>query len=186
MARPVFGRFTAQDSASLRAGRGNPGPTGAAVSGQSGLCEKRFDGSSGAPGGWNASRIVPGRKPKFSEPIRERLRSWLKQQPDLTLAELQEKLQATSAVGGERALAMAGAGKDGIASEKKSLHARERDTEENRQRGQEFLEKLRTIPPEKLIFLDESGVTTQMTRAWGRAKKGSGSPRRRRRATGRC
>jgi hypothetical protein len=25
---------------------------------------------------------------------------------------------------------------------------------------------------EKLIFLDESGVTTQMTRQWGRASKG--------------
>jgi len=34
----------------------------------------------------------PGRKPKFSEPIRERLRSWLEQQPDLTLVELQDKL----------------------------------------------------------------------------------------------
>jgi hypothetical protein len=28
------------------------------------------------------------------------------------------------------------------------------------------------IPPEKLEFLDESGVTTQMTRLWGRAAKG--------------
>lgn len=35
----------------------------------------------------------PGRKPKFSEPIREHLRSWLKQQPDLTLGELQEQLR---------------------------------------------------------------------------------------------
>ena len=35
----------------------------------------------------------PGRKPKFSEPIRERLRAWLRQQPDLTLAELQDKLR---------------------------------------------------------------------------------------------
>jgi transposase len=34
----------------------------------------------------------PGRKPKLTGPIRERLREWLKQQPDLTLAELQEKL----------------------------------------------------------------------------------------------
>jgi transposase len=34
----------------------------------------------------------PGRKPKFSEAIRERLRGWLQQQPDLTLGELQEKL----------------------------------------------------------------------------------------------
>jgi transposase len=34
----------------------------------------------------------PGRKPKFTPPIRERLRSWLKSQPDLTLKELQKKL----------------------------------------------------------------------------------------------
>jgi transposase len=59
-----------------------------------------------------------------------------------------------------------------IASEKKSLHARERDTEKNRQRRQEFLAAITAISPEKLIFLDESGVTTQMTRLWGRAPKG--------------
>ena len=34
----------------------------------------------------------PGRKPLFTPPIREQLRAWLKGQPDLTLAELQEKL----------------------------------------------------------------------------------------------
>ena len=34
----------------------------------------------------------PGRKPKFT-PIRERLRGWLKNQPDLTLKELQKKLE---------------------------------------------------------------------------------------------
>jgi transposase len=65
-----------------------------------------------------------------------------------------------------------GAQEDGVASEKKSLHARERDTEANQQRRAAFTAKLRTIAPEKLIFLDESGVTTQMTRLWGRAPRG--------------
>ena len=60
----------------------------------------------------------------------------------------------------------------GPASEKKSLHALERDSEENRKRRQEFLEAIRSVPPEKLIFLDESGVTTQMTRLYGRAPRG--------------
>ena len=41
----------------------------------------------------------PGRKPKFTESIRERLRHWLGQQPDLTLAELQEKLQQQQQLG---------------------------------------------------------------------------------------
>jgi transposase len=65
-----------------------------------------------------------------------------------------------------------GAQKDGLASEKKSLHARERDTDENRRRREEFLAIIATIPPEKLKFFDESGVTTSMTRTWGRAPKG--------------
>ena len=55
---------------------------------------------------------------------------------------------------------------------KKTLHAAERDTEANRKRREEFLQTVQAIPPERLIFLDESGVTTQMTRQWGRAPKG--------------
>jgi len=55
---------------------------------------------------------------------------------------------------------------------KKSLHAQERDTAANQKRREEFAEKLRAISPERLVFLDESGVTTQMTRLWGRAERG--------------
>jgi hypothetical protein len=54
----------------------------------------------------------------------------------------------------------------------KSLHAAERDTEVNLKRREEFLATVAAIPPEKVIFLDESGVTTSMTRQWGRAPKG--------------
>ena len=61
---------------------------------------------------------------------------------------------------------------DGAEAEKKSLHATERDTEQNRQRREEFVARLATIPPDKLIFLDESGVTTRMTRLYARAASG--------------
>lgn len=44
----------------------------------------------------------PGRKPRFTEPIRGQLRAWLKQQPDLTLAELQEKLRQQAHLGVSR------------------------------------------------------------------------------------
>jgi transposase len=67
---------------------------------------------------------------------------------------------------------VAGSAPDRSAAEKKSLHAVERDSEENRKRREEFLQRLQTIPPEKLIFLDESGVTTQMTRGYARASGG--------------
>ncbi len=61
----------------------------------------------------------------------------------------------------------------GLSTEKKSLHAQERDTEANRKRREQFVQTLRSIPPEKLIFLDESGVSTQMTRLYARCQGGA-------------
>jgi transposase len=62
---------------------------------------------------------------------------------------------------------------DEFPAEKKSLHAQERDTEENRKRRAEFLEKIRATSPERLIYLDESGVTTSMTRLYARSRDGA-------------
>ncbi|MGH9597897.1 MAG: IS630 family transposase, partial [Edaphobacter sp.] len=59
-----------------------------------------------------------------------------------------------------------------LPGEKKSLHAAERDTEANRLRRQAFVERLQTISADRLVFLDESGVSTQMTRRYGRARRG--------------
>jgi transposase len=73
---------------------------------------------------------------------------------------------------GQSFAALPTAEKTGTAAEKKSLHALQRDTEENRKRRQAFVERIATIAPERLIFLDESGVTTQMTRTYGRAPRG--------------
>jgi len=58
------------------------------------------------------------------------------------------------------------------AAEKKSLHATERDTEANRERREAFVRTIRQTAAEDLIYLDESGVSTQMTRMYGRAPLG--------------
>ena len=68
---------------------------------------------------------------------------------------------------------MAGVEADEFPAQKKSFHAQERDTEENRKRRAEFLEKIRATPSERLIYLDESGVTTQMTRLYARSRDGA-------------
>jgi transposase len=60
----------------------------------------------------------------------------------------------------------------GSATEKKSLHAVERDTEANRERREQFAARIQSISPERLIFLDESGVTTSMTRLYARGTGG--------------
>ncbi len=71
------------------------------------------------------------------------------------------------------AVFMAGIETDELPAQKKSLHAAERDTEANQKRRAEFLETIRSISPERLIYLDESGVTTQMTRLYARNRDGA-------------
>jgi transposase len=68
---------------------------------------------------------------------------------------------------------VAGGEADGFPAQKKSLHAQERDTEENRKRREEFVEVIGKIDLDRLIFLDESGVSTQMTRLYARSTGGA-------------
>jgi transposase len=68
---------------------------------------------------------------------------------------------------------VAGGEADGLPAQKKSLHAQERDTEENRKRREEFVEVIGRIDLDRLIFLDESGVSTQMTRLYARSTGGA-------------
>ena len=64
---------------------------------------------------------------------------------------------------------MARAAQDGPAAEKKSIHAREQDSEEGRRRRQAWRNQLAEIDPRRLVFVDESGATTEITRRYGRA-----------------
>ena len=109
----------------------------------------------------------------------------VKSQPDLTLAELRgaytfgqgrfDELGAGAPVGGPA----------GSAAEKKSLHAVERDTETNRIRRAEFHQRILAIDPKRLVFLDESGISTAMTRRLRAASAGRASMKGRRKETGR-
>ena len=54
---------------------------------------------------------------------------------------------------------------------KKTIHAAERSREDVKQKREEWKEFQRTVDPTKLIFIDESGVNTGMTRLYGRAPK---------------
>jgi transposase len=77
----------------------------------------------------------PGRKPKFTEPMREQLRRWLRQQPDSTLAELQERLAHKKQLRASVPSLWMVLGQGGITLEKNRC-ARGSDTEANRQRRQ--------------------------------------------------
>lgn len=65
-----------------------------------------------------------------------------------------------------------GVDRHGADSQKKSLHADERDTPRVKRLRREFLQHIKTIDPSRLVFIDESGATTAMTRLRGRAPRG--------------
>src|SRR5271166_4614885 len=71
---------------------------------------------------------------------------------------------------------VAGLAADGTAAQKKSLHAQEQETPEAQQRRQAWWEAITQIDPEQLVFLEESGASTQMTRNYGRAPGGERVP----------
>jgi transposase len=60
----------------------------------------------------------------------------------------------------------------GLAAQKKSLHASERDTERVRQARADYQERIEALDIERLKFIDESGVNLAMTRAYGRGPRG--------------
>jgi transposase len=60
----------------------------------------------------------------------------------------------------------------GITRKKKTLHATEQDRPEVQEQRRWFLEEVEPIEPKRLVFVDETGVTTAMTPAYGRAPSG--------------
>jgi hypothetical protein len=53
-----------------------------------------------------------------------------------------------------------------------ALHAQERDTPENQQKRQAFRATVSVLDPYRLVFVDETGTNTAMTRTYGRAPQG--------------
>jgi transposase len=109
-----------------------------------------------------------GHPPALDPAGLERLRELVRQQPDATLDELRQRIGAPCS----RMALWRAVRKLKLTRKKKSLHARERDTPENQAKRVAFLEKLAGIDPHRLVFVDETGATTAMARAYGRAPRG--------------
>jgi transposase len=60
----------------------------------------------------------------------------------------------------------------GITRKKKTTHADERDRSEVRSKRKACRRQVRTVEPKRLVFVDETGLTTAMTPAYGRALRG--------------
>jgi transposase len=109
-----------------------------------------------------------GRSPALGPAQLKRLRALIKKKPDATLAELRQGLGvACSTMTIVRALKELK-----ITRKKEVLHAEERDSPEGRRKRRDFLAAIDGIEPERLVFVDESGARTSMTRTHGRAPAG--------------
>jgi transposase len=60
----------------------------------------------------------------------------------------------------------------GLTRKKKSWHATQRDRPDVRKKRRRFRREVRQIEPKKLVFVDETGVTTAMPPAYARAPRG--------------
>ena len=98
----------------------------------------------------------------------QRLRRLVEETPDATL----ETLRQAMGVSGSRMILCRALQKLGLPLKKKSKHASERDTPAVREERREFANDVESIEPQRLVFVDETGVTTAMTPAYGRAPRG--------------
>ena len=106
-----------------------------------------------------------GRKPELSKEQLEEIRQAVIENPDITLSEIKEKfdLSVTTECIRQKLHEM------GFRRKKKSLYAQERERPDVVQRREEWEEEVKTYE-KKLVYLDESGVNTNLTRLYGRGQ----------------
>jgi len=109
-----------------------------------------------------------GPTPKLDAAAHARLRALVRDQPDATLAELRDRLGVScSLMTIARALK-----RHRITRKKKTVHADERDSPDVQAKRAAFDQRMATVDPAHLVFVDEMGANTAMTRTYGRAPAG--------------
>ncbi len=97
-----------------------------------------------------------------------RLLELVQEQPDATLTELRDRLGIPCSIMTIfRALQ-----RNNITRKKKTYHADERDSSRVQKQRKDFQDKLASVDPDHLVFVDETGATTAMSRPYARAPIG--------------
>jgi len=109
-----------------------------------------------------------GPTPALGPDEQQRLHQLIREQPDATLEQLRQLGGFTcSPTTLWRALR-----RRDLTRKKKTLHADERDRPDVQTKRRSFRGKVKKIEPERLVFVDETGVTTAMTPAYAWAPRG--------------
>jgi transposase len=109
-----------------------------------------------------------GRPPAVDATPAAILRDLVRHQPDATLDELNARL----GLGCSRMAIFRALLRERISRKKKVLHAQERDTPRTKRKRRDFRRRIARVDPKDLVFVDETGANTAMTRIYGRAPIG--------------
>ncbi|WP_184451133.1 MULTISPECIES: IS630 family transposase [unclassified Rhizobium] len=120
--------------------------------------------STSRPQGWRRSSSLDAHEAFVVEMIDDR--------KDVTLDEMVERLSVERQVGISRSALGAWLQRRGWTFKKKSAHALEQDRPDVLKRRRAWFDGQLDLDPEKLIFLDETGLSTKMARLRGRAIRG--------------
>jgi transposase len=107
-------------------------------------------------------------KRKLKDQDLEKLRQLIEKQPDLTLAELAAELDYKASV----STVWRATQKLGLVYKKKTQHASEQDRPDVKKARDDWFERFADVKVKQLVFIDEFGATTHMTRTHGRGPRG--------------
>jgi transposase len=109
-----------------------------------------------------------GPPPAFGPEQQEQLAKLIRDDPDATLKQLKQRGGFTCTLKTLwRTLRLRG-----LTFKKKSLHASEQERPDVQTKRRSFRRKVKKIDPERLVFVDETGVTTAMTPAYAWSPRG--------------
>jgi transposase len=109
-----------------------------------------------------------GPPPALDEDDHRRLDELIGDHPDATLEDLKRRGDFTCSL---KTLWRA-VRRRGLTYKRKSLHADQRDRPDVQRKRRVFRRKVRQLEPKRLVFVDETGVTTAMTPAYAWAPRG--------------
>lgn len=109
-----------------------------------------------------------GSPPALGPDDLDRLAGLVRDQPDATLEQLRQRGGFTCSL---KTLWFA-LDRLGLTRKKKSLHASQRDRPDVQTKRRAFRRKVCQIEPKRLVFVDETGITTAMTPTHARAPRG--------------
>jgi transposase len=103
---------------------------------------------------------------------RDLVLEWIDAEPDLTLAEVAERLDRTVGYRPLPSVVCRFFRRHGVTRKKKTAHAAEQHRPGIAARRQARFDGRPDLDPERLVFIDECGTTTRMARMFGRALRG--------------